>query len=105
MGVNIEKLNIQPEHIHLLFNLPTNIMLSTVAKNFKGESSRWINENDLLNIRFKWQRGYGAFSVSSSQVGVVKNYIQNQDEHHKSQTFMKEYRMFLENYGFDVGNR
>jgi len=101
----IEKLNIQPEHVHLLFNLPSNKMLKDIAKSLKGESSRWINENGLVQGRFKWQRGYGGFSVSASQVDVVKKYIENQDEHHKRQTFKEEYEMFLEQYGIEDGNR
>ena len=101
----IEKLNIQPEHVHLLFNLPADNMLQNIVKNFKGESSRWINENSLVKTRFKWQRGYGAFSVSSSRVDVVNQYIANQDEHHRKKSFAEEYELFLEKYVVDPGNR
>ena len=99
----LEKMNVQPEHIHLLFNLPANKKLQDIVKQLKGESSRWINENGLIPGRFQWQRGYGAFSVSASQMETVKNYIHNQDEHHKRRTFTEEYDVFLEKYGF--GNR
>lgn len=99
IGIAIEKLNVQPEHIHLLFTLPSNMLLQDVAKNLKGESSRWINENELTNDRFQWQRGYGAFSVSPSLVNVVKEYVANQDMHHQKQSFMYEYYTFLRKYG------
>ena len=99
IGIAIEKLNVQPEHIHLLFTLLSNMLLQDVAKNLKGESSRWINENELTNDRFQWQRGYGTFSVSPSLVNAVKEYIANQDMHHQKQSFMYEYYTFLRKYG------
>ena len=74
------------------------MLLQDVAKNLKGESSRWINENELTNDRFQWQRGYGAFSVSPSLVNVVKEYVANQDMHHQKQSFMDEYYTFLRKY-------
>lgn len=105
LNILIEKINVQPEHIHLLFNLPSDKKLKDMVKQLKGESSRWINENGLVQDRFQWQRGYGAFSVSASQIETVKNYIHNQDEHHRRRTFTEEYDMFNKKYGFDNGNR
>lgn len=99
IGVAIEKLNVQPEHIHVLFPLPSGKAVDQIAKSFKGESSRWINENGLIAGRFQWQRGYGAFSVSASQLSVVKNYIQSQDEHHRRKSFAEEYREWVQRYG------
>ena len=75
------------------------MLLQDVAKNLKGESSRWINENELTKDRFQWQRGYGAFSVSPSLVNAVKEYVANQDMHHQKQSFMYEYYTFLRKYG------
>ena len=57
IGIAIEKLNVQPEHIHLLFTLLSNMLLQDVAKNLKGESSRWINENELTKDRFQLHGG------------------------------------------------
>lgn len=105
LNILIEKINVQPEHIHLLFNLQSDKKLKDMVKQLKGESSRWINENGLVQDRFQWQRGYGAFSVSASQIETVKNYIHNQDEHHSRRTFTEEYDMFIKKYGFDNGNR
>ena len=97
-GINIEKHNVQPEHVHILFTLPADRTIAQIAKNLKGESSRWINESDLISGKFKWQRGYSAFSVSVSQFETVKKYIDNQDKHHKKKTFSEEYQEWVNIY-------
>ena len=99
LKISFEELRIQPEHIHGLINLPANKCLSDFVQNVKGESIHWINQNNLIKGKFEWQRGYGAFSVSASQIDVVKKYIQNQEEHHKRKTFKEEYDEWLEKYG------
>ena len=65
----------------------------------KGESAHWINKNKLVKNHFGWQRGYGAYSVSASQLKSVKAYIQNQTEHHKHKTFTEEYEEWKKTYG------
>ena len=101
----MERLNIQPEHIHLLINLPSDVTLSDTVKRLKGESSHWINQHDFLKGKFAWQTGYGAFSVSASVVDTVKSYIENQDNHHCTKTWNEEYNEWLTSYGFDDENR
>jgi REP element-mobilizing transposase RayT len=98
-NIEIEKMNIQPEHIHILFALPADFSIAAVSKSIKGESSRWINENGKTPGKFRWQRGYGAFSVSASQIEIVKKYIKNQEAHHKRQTFQEEYEEWARQYG------
>lgn len=99
INIMIFKMNIQPEHVHLLINLPSNKTMADAAQLFKGECSTWINDNNLMQGKFSWQRGYGAYSVSSSQVAVVENYIKNQDAHHKRKTFQEEYKEWAMKYG------
>ena len=99
LKIVFEKMNIQPEHIHILLALPADKSIAQVAKNLKGESSNWINENDFISGKFRWQRGYGAFSVSSSQLNIVKKYIKNQDEHHRRKSFKEEYDEWAREYG------
>jgi len=101
-GISTERLNVQPEHVHCLFALLSDRSLATVVKGLKGESSRWINEQGLVGGRFRWQRGYGAFSVSASQLDRVKRYIENQDEHHRRQTFRDEYEAWVKQYGLEI---
>ena len=99
LNLPFEKLHIQPELIHALINLPANKNLSKFIQNIKGESSNWINTNNLMKGHFSWQRGYGAFSVSASQYDIVKNYIENQKEHHRKVSFQEEYQAWQEKYG------
>ncbi len=98
--IHIEKLYIRPEHVHMLVELPSIKTIEQIVRLFKGESSYWIHENNLTKTKFKWQRGYGAFSVSASQLEKVKKYIANQDEHHKVKSFTEEYNEWLKKYGF-----
>lgn len=67
-------------------------------KSIKAKSSKWINENNLLETRFEWQKGYGAFSHSKAQLESVFNYVKNQEEHHRKVSFREEYINFLNRY-------
>jgi len=96
------------DHTHALIDLPTNQTIEQVVQLLKGSSSHWINENRLLRGRFAWGRGYGAFSVSHSDVDRVCKYITNQGVHHRRRTFEEEYQLFVKRYGLewrDEGNR
>tara|TARA_R110000737_G_scaffold353433_2_gene405295 strand:- start:13835 stop:14065 length:231 start_codon:yes stop_codon:yes gene_type:complete len=67
----------------------------------KGESSFWINKNKLTQEKFEWQDEYFAVSVSESKLNKVRDYIRNQEEHHKRNTFQEEYEAFIIKYGFE----
>ena len=92
---------VNPEHVHSLIDLPTNRSIEEVVKLFKGSSSHWINENRLLRGRFGWGRGYGAFSVSHSDVDRVASYIASQEKHHRKKSFRAEFELFVEKYGLE----
>ncbi len=64
-------------------------------KTLKAKSSKYINDNNLTSKRFEWQEGYGVFSYSQSSIDAVFKYIQNQEDHHKKQTFRDEYLALL----------
>ena len=89
------------DHTHALIDLPTNLCIEELIKLFKGSSSHWINQNRIIKGRFAWGRGYGAFSVSHSDVGRVARYIANQEEHHRKRTFAEEYELFVKRYGLE----
>jgi putative transposase len=96
------------DHTHTLIDLSTNLTIEQVVQLMKGSSSHWINENRLLRGRFAWGRGYGAFSVSHSDLDRVCKYIANQAEHHRKRTLEDEYQLFVKRYGLkwrDEGNR
>jgi REP element-mobilizing transposase RayT len=86
-------------HVHLLFVLPATCSLANAVQKLKGSSSRWMGDG------FSWQEGYGAFSVSPSQVEVVKEYIHNQEEHHRKRDFEQEFVALLRNCGIAYDER
>jgi REP element-mobilizing transposase RayT len=97
----IDTLGIQNEHIHMLIHLRSDQKIDDIVKLLKGESSHWINAENLIRPKFSWKRGYGAFSVSSSHVKAVGEYIQNQEDHHKKKTYEEEMISILRKYGFE----
>lgn len=94
-------INGMSDHVHLLFGMRPNQSLSDLMQDIKSSSSRWINEKKLVKGKFEWQAGYGAFSYSKSHVSQVISYIQNQEKHHQSRTFMEEYKDFLVKFDID----
>ena len=89
------------DHTHALIDLPTNQTIEQTIQLLKGSSSHWINQQRMLRGRFAWGRGYGAFSVSHSDVDRVAKYIAGQEEHHRKKTFDEEYRIFVQRYGLE----
>jgi putative transposase len=85
-----------PNHSHLLFLLPATISLASAINIFKTNSSRFLHERGLV---FHWQNGYGAFSVSVSQIDGVIAYIRSQPDHHKKMTFEQEFLALLKKAG------
>ncbi len=91
-------INSVPDHIHILFRLSKNWALAKVIEEVKKQSSKWVKEIENGNKKFSWQNGYGAFSVSSSKVEVVKKYINNQQEHHEKISYQTEVEGFIKKY-------
>lgn len=88
------------DHLHVLAELSPSIAVSDVIRDVKANSSRWMREEMNVEI-FEWQKGYGAFTVSYNRIEAIRNYIQNQKEHHRTRTFQEEYVDFLERHGID----
>jgi putative transposase len=90
------------DHVHLLMGLRATHRLADVVRDIKAASSGWVHQ-ELNQAVFSWQDGYGAFSVSASQLKVVKQYITNQSAHHQKRGFQDEYRELLlkSGVGFD----
>ena len=93
------------DHIHALFALSRTHCIADVVKEVKRTSSGWVKELSPRLSEFHWQGGYGAFSVSQSNLKEVIRYIENQEEHHKRVTFQDEYRAFLKAYGIEYDER
>jgi putative transposase len=86
------------DHIHLLVTLRQEPALKDVLRELKAGSSKWVHETFPSVRDFWWQTGYGAFTVSHSNIDAVKAYIRNQKEHHKKQSFEDEFRTLLEKH-------
>jgi len=93
------------DHLHALVQAPPIYSPSEIAQYLKGESSKWIHEEFPAMRDFVWQDGYGAFTVSKSDLPDVIRYIQNQREHHRKKTFQEEYLEFLNKYGIEYDER
>ena len=89
------------DHVHTLFLLDQNISIAKVLKQAKGAVSYEINQQDISQQKFKWQIGYGAFSVSEDRVPRIDGYIKKQKEHHKKETFAEELARFWKAYGME----
>jgi putative transposase len=99
-GIFIDTINGYQEHCHSLISLGTEQTMSKIMQLIKGESSYWINKQNMCKRKFEWQDEYFAASVSESMVEKVRDYINNQEEHHKKKSFQDEYDQFIEKLGF-----
>ncbi|GMV97314.1 MAG: IS200/IS605 family transposase [Phycisphaerae bacterium] len=93
------------DHVHLLASLAPKHSLSDVLRDVKGGTSKWIHEEFAGMSIFGWQDGYGAFSVSQSNVPQVREYIQNQEAHHRQMSFQEEFIQFLDRHGVEYDPR
>jgi len=94
-----------PDHLHILIGLHPSISVSDMTRDIKASSSKWMNEEEMIIGKFKWQEGFGAFSYSKSQIDAVVKYIANQPEHHKKTTFKDEYIQFLKNFEIEYNEK
>lgn len=92
------------DHVHVFFELHPDSKISDLMRMLKASSSKWINDNKFVKGKFQWQEGYGAFSYSRSQRNNVINYIKNQEDHHKKQTFREEYLELLTKFEIEFKN-
>ena len=97
-GISMKINFVNSDHVHALIDLPTNLCIEDMMQLFKGSSSHWINEQNLIAGKFGWGRGYGVFSVSESGVSEVCAYIADQEEHHQRRDFAGELKLFVQRY-------
>jgi putative transposase len=100
-GIFIHEIGGMEDHVHILFQLPAALSLADAVLLIKANSSKWMNQK---GHGFAWQRGYGAFSVSWSNLNAVVRYIRNQASHHRKMNFDQEFLALLEKHGvkFDL---
>ncbi len=93
------------DHVHALFSLSKNHPLKKIVEEVKKGSSKWAKIDGPKNHDFYWQAGYGAFSVSQSNLEEVKRYIETQEEHHRRMTFQDELRALFVRHGIAFDER
>jgi REP element-mobilizing transposase RayT len=94
-----------PDHVHMMIALPATLSVADAMRLVKTNSSKWVHERSGEFASFGWQTGYGAFSVSKSNVPSVEAYIAKQEEHHRTMTFQEEFIAFLKRHGIAYDER
>ena len=84
-----------PDHIHIFIGYNVNHLIPDLVEEIKTSTNEWIKQNNLSRFRFEWQKGYGAFSHSRSQIDAVVKYVLNQEKHHIKTDFRTEYLEIL----------
>jgi REP element-mobilizing transposase RayT len=93
------------DHVHTLCRFGKTIDVATLLRELKRDSSKWIKAQQPRLAEFHWQAGYGAFSISPSHVDALKEYIQNQEEHHRRESFQDEFRRLCKKYAIAIDER
>jgi putative transposase len=102
-GVALE-INGIADHVHLLIRIRPTHRIDYFLRDLKADSSGWIHKHGLSAL-FSWQRGYAAFTVSESQIGNVRSYIANQEEHHRTKTFEDEFKALLRAHNIEFDEK
>jgi putative transposase len=93
------------DHVHLLLSMPTTLSVAKIIQLIKSGSSKWIHDTFPSFRHFEWQEGFGVFTVSYEDINSTTDYINNQERHHKKETFDEEYIAFLKEAGIDYDER
>ena len=104
-GMKALQIGGMPDHAHVVLGAPTSMSISKAAQLLKGGSSQWIKDEFPGMRGFAWQDGYGAFTVSKSNLSEVICYVQNQREHHRIKTYQEEFLSFLIRHEIDYDEK
>jgi len=105
LGCHPIEIDTEPDHLHALFLLSTDRGAEQCCRTSQESSNDWLRSRSSLFASFFWQAGFGAFSVSRSQIEEVRAYIRNQREHHRVKSFQEELRAFLKAYEIEFDER
>ncbi len=105
LGAELVRVGGVADHVHIVTTLPRTVTQAQLIERIKKTSSKWIKALDARYRGFFWQRGYGAFSVSPSELDAVLQYVETQEEHHHTRTFQEEYRELLHRHGVEFDER
>ncbi|MET3028864.1 IS200/IS605 family transposase [Flavobacterium sp. UW10123] len=101
LGCPVRIINGMPDHVHVLFLQNPQKTITDIVKQIKGSSSHFMNRGEFILEKFAWQTGFGAFSVSESQLNAVYNYIKNQKQHHLKKNGQDEFDEFVKLHGLE----
>jgi REP element-mobilizing transposase RayT len=104
-GQKLIAINSMPDHTHVFIGMKPNIALSDLVRDIKNNSSNFINEKKWVRGHFNWQKGFGAFSHSHSQIDAVAKYILTQEKHHEKKTFKQEYLEMLKKFAVEYDEK
>jgi putative transposase len=93
------------DHVHIAATLPRTLSQADMVQQIKTSATHWLKRQHKSLAAFAWQRGYGVFSISKSQLSALTRYVDNQEEHHRKRTFQDEYRTILKRYGVEYDER
>jgi putative transposase len=99
------RINGLPDHIHIFCDLHPSVCLSDLVKDIKVSTNLWMKQSGLFPEFTCWQDGYGAFTYSVREKDTIINYIKNQKEHHKNETFEDEYKKLLKEHGIEFDEK
>ena len=105
LGAELVRVGGVADHVHIITTLPRTVSQAQLIEQIKKASSKWIKALDARYRAFFWQRGYGAFSASPSQLEAVLQYVEGQQEHHRTRTFQEEYRELRCKHEIDFDER
>ncbi len=98
-------LNGVADHVHIFCNLSRTVTIAQLVEEAKKATSKWMKEQGAHHRDFFWQGGYGAFSVSQSNVEQVRAYIAGQEAHHRTVSFQDEVRALCRKHGIEIDER
>ena len=101
-NIHLDSINGSTDHLHALISLGSDQTIAKIAQLLKGESSHWVNKENLGRFKFEWQDDYFAESVSWSALNSVRKYIADQEEHHRKRTFAEEFNEFSARHGLST---
>ena len=99
------RINGMPDHIHIFCDLHPSISCSNLVKDIKISTNLWMKQSGLFPEFDGWQEGYGAFTYSIREKEMIINYIKNQKEHHKNETFENEFKRLLNEHGIEFDEK
>jgi putative transposase len=102
---HLYRINGMEDHIHILCDLHPSVALANLVRDIKASSSLWIKAQPFFSEFVGWADGYGAFTCSNSDKDRVIAYIKNQQEHHKTKSFLDEYRELLNEHGISIDEK